>query len=445
MLKRLSIILLCLCVPLCMLGQERHVWTLDECIGMALERNISVRKQELLMDRAELALSEKEWSFAPSLRFSSSYTMSTGRVLDPTTYQFVETSYTGNSSSSLSGDVTLYEGGRKLLAFERAKLSLLETALKDESLKQNLTLKVIATYMDALCSEEQVKIAEETAASVKVQFERSKALLEAGSITESDLLQLQSQMFSARNDISSAKNSHEMAMISLCDLLEVDDYGGFEIVPPESMEDAYPLINLSDAVENHPDYRSSLLAEKAAEMDSRIAKAALSPRLSLSAGYGSSFSDARKKAVQNYDGTFKYEAYPFFDQYMDNASAYASVSLSIPILTGLSARNEVKRAGMAAREAQLSTVELSKQLRKEILQAQIDCRTALEQYLRAVEEVKYAEEAQRQLTEKYNLGTTDYISWNNALVELAKAKYRLAESKYTYCFKKEMLNIYIHD
>ena len=100
---------------------------------------------------------------------------------------------------------------------------------------------------------------------------------------------------------------------------------------------------------------------------------------------------------------------------------------------------------MAAREAQLSTVELSKQLRKEILQAQIDCRTALEQYLRAVEEVKYAEEAQRQLTEKYNLGTTDYISWNNALVELAKAKYRLAESKYTYCFKKEMLNIYIHD
>ena len=62
--------------------------------------------------------------------------------------------------------------------------------------------------------------------------------------------------------------------------------------------------------------------------------------------------------------------------------------------------------------------------------------------MRAKEEVRYAEEAYRQIDEKYNFGATDFLSWNTAFVELAKARYSLAESKYTYILKLEILKIY---
>lgn len=442
MLKRFSIILFFVISVPGAFAQEKHAWTLEECIYYAEEHSLQIQKQNLNIEENEIAVDEGKWAFVPSLSISSNYTMSTGRVLDPTTYQFVETSYTGNSSSSLSSDITIFEGGRKSLALQKAKLSLKGVEVQKLSSQFELESNVISSFMDILCCKEQINIAKETYALVDSQLAHSKDMLDAGSITESDVLQLQSQLFSAKNDISSAKHSFDLARIGLCDLLEIDGYEDFEISYPDDITSNIRLIDIDGAIERHPGYQSSLIANGLAEADLKLAKSTLSPRLSLSAGYGSSFSDARKKAIQNEDGTLKYAAYPFFEQYVDNASAYASVGLSIPILSGLSARNGIKRAEIAAKEAEIATLDVKKQLRKEILQAQTDCTAAEEQYLQAVEEARYAEEALRQITEKYNYGTTDYLSWNTAMVELAKSKYLLAEKKYTYILKTEILKMY---
>ena len=58
------------------------VWTLDECIGYALEHNIEIKRQELGVDNSEIGLSESRWDYAPSLSAGSSYSISSGRVLD---------------------------------------------------------------------------------------------------------------------------------------------------------------------------------------------------------------------------------------------------------------------------------------------------------------------------------------------------------------------------
>lgn len=442
MLKRISIVISLTISIAAASAQDRHVWTLEDCISYADEHSYDLQKLDLSIERNEIAVKEGKWAFVPSFSISSNYTMSTGRVLDPTTYQFVETSYTGNSSSSISGDITLFEGGKKSLALQKAKLALKQTNAQKKSAQFNLKENVISAFMDVLCSMEQMTIAKETASLVEAQLAHSKVMLDVGSITESDVLQLQSQLFSARNDISTANHSYALAKIVLCDLLEIKDYENFDVLPPERIELNQDLIDLDETVERHPSYQSSVITEELATTDLKLAKAAMSPRLSLSAGYGSSFSDARKKAVQNEDGTLKYEAYPFLNQYADNASAYASLGLTIPILSGLSARSGVKRAAIAVKEAEIATAEIRKQIRKEILQAQADCSAAREQYTQALEEVKYAEEALRQITEKYNYGATGFLSWQTASVELAKARYLLTEKKYTYILKTEIMKLY---
>lgn len=48
----------------------------------------------------------------------------------------------------------------------------------------------------------------------------------------------------------------------------------------------------------------------------------------------------------------------------------------------------------------------------------------------------------KQIERKYELGAVDFLAWNTAAIELAKARYSLVEAKYTYYLKLEILNIY---
>jgi len=440
--RMLAAILFCLSLPSVAQTDSIRIWTLEECIAYAEEHGIDIQKQILALCESNLTLQESRWAFVPSLSASSNYTVSTGRVLDPTTYQFVETNLTSNTSSSLSGSISIFEGGKKLLALNKAKLSFRYALLKDESIKNSLKLNVIAAYMDVLCAREQISIATESASLVDEQLKRSRDLFEAGSITESEVLQLKSQLFAAENDVTTAQHSRLTAIINLCDLLEIENYESIDVSEPAFIEECYNFSDVESYVDKHPDYQLSILNEHLSEADSKIAKAGLYPTLSLTAGYGSSYSDARQKTIVNPDGTVRYETYPFIQQYADNASAYVAVGLKIPIVNGLSARNTAKRAEIAINEARLSTIETRKRLRKQIIEAQVDCDAARDKYLRAVEEMSYAREAQRQVSEKYNLGATDFLTWNSATTELAKAGYSLVEAKYFYVLKCEILKSY---
>lgn len=420
------------------------VWTLEDCINYALEHNIELERQSHAIEREELALQEGKWAFVPRLSASSSYTMSTGRVLDPTTYEFVKTKYTGNASSSVSGDITLFEGGRKFFALNRAKLSLSAATEKNESLRHNLRIRIAGAYMELLCARENERIAEETVQLVHRQLERTQAMYDAGNITETDVLQLRTQLSAARKDASSAAYALRLAKLSLCDLLEWEDFENFEVTEPQ--ETIAPLAgwDREAVLDAQPEMKSSSLKKELAGLDYKLAVSAMSPRLSLSAGYGTSYSDARRKTMMNEDGTIRYEAYPFFEQYADNGSAFVSLSLSIPILNGMTTRNGIRRARIAQAESRLDEQETRRRLRKQIIQAETDYASALESYLHSQEELDYAQEAFSQVENKYNLGATDFLSWNTAAVEMAKARYGLSEAKYTCILRAKILEFYLN-
>lgn len=443
MLKRILTVLFSLVVlsTLKTVAQNDIHWTLQACIDYALDHNIEIQRQELSQQESELSLKESKWAFSPSISASTGVTGSTGRVLDPTTYQFVQTNYTANTSSSISGNITLFEGGRKVYALRKSELGMKASLLEMEALRDNLRMNVIASYLDVLCAEEQRKSTESIVLKLESQLERSQIMFDAGLITESDVLQLHSQVFSAKNDVLAAENSCEMTKLALCNLLEIEDYKSFSVVAPD---DEYTdiFLEVDKTIESRPDYQKALLNQEISRRDEQLSKALLWPSVSLSAGYGSNFSDARKKAIQNQDGTFNYGAYPFFQQYADNASAYASISLNIPILNRMTASRNVKRARIQARNAEFSVATARKEIRMKILQAQIDFNTASDKYHAAQEQLAYAEAAERQICDKYNLGATDFNSWNNAVYELAVSQYSLSAAKCTLIMKHEILKVY---
>ena len=410
------------------------VWTLEECIGYALEHNIEVKRQELGVDDSETGLSETRWDYAPSLSAGSSYSISSGRVLDQTTYEFIENNVVGSSSASVSGSVQVFAGMGRHYALKKAKASLKASLADLESVRTDVELNVTAAYLQILCDQENLASAREMASMLESQMERIQTMVDLGRVTEADLLQIRSQHYAALNNVAAAEGQCRLSRMEMCQLLEIQDWEGFAIEPIEADDyDGMQLFPSTDSVsvESRPEYRSAEAGVEVARRNLQIARSSYYPTLSLSAGYGTSYSGARQKAVQNPDGTYRYEAYPFFRQYLDNGSSYISLSLNIPIFSGMSTRNSVRRARNASMDAQYALQTVRKQLSREYEQALIEYQTSCRQYETAREQLAYAEEAARMMTEKYNLGKTDFTSWNTAMTELAKAKYAMGTMRYS--------------
>lgn len=439
---------LCLFASVAGFAQER-CWTLEECIAHAYEHNIEIKVQELATEEKRLALSESKWNYAPDISVSNNYSLSTGRVLDPTTYDFVEQQTVGGNNTSLGASLPLFGGLRKHRELQRAKLDLRSALLAVEKLRNDIRLNVTAYYLEILCAEEQIRTAEQTVAALRVQEEKTAVKVEAQKVTLADLLQIRSQLADAENEVLTARNNYDIARLDLCQLLEIDAYASFRTVAPDTTRlirsgISQDLAVVLDAAQSLPELEAARVGIDLARRDLQIARAAYWPTISLSAGYGSSFSDARHKMFQNADGTYRYEAYPFFEQYKDNASSYISVSLSVPIFGKLSTRKNVQRQKLAIRQAEYALQTVEKQVTKEVTQALIDARTAWQRYLGAQRYVASAEEAARQIGRKYDLGVATVTDYNAAVTTAVKARSQLLQAKYEYLFKTKTIQYMVY-
>lgn len=446
--KRTYIVPLGLLLLSCMpgLAQERR-WTLDECIAHAYEHNIEIKARELTAAEKRIALAESKWSYAPDLSVSNSSSLATGRVLDETTYEFVENETVAGNSSSLGANILLFGGLKNYYNLKRAQLDLRSSLLAVEKMRNDVRMNVTAYYLEILCAEETIRDAEQVVAELRIQEEKTAKKVEARKVTTADLLQIRSQLADAENDVLTARNTYDIARLDLCQLLEIDDYTTFRTVAPDVGVPARSGIadspaEVFDAARELPELEAARVGIDMARRDLQIARTAYWPTLSLSVGYGSSYSDVRQKMFRNPDGTYRYEAYPFFEQYKDNASSYVSLSLNIPIFGKFTVRKNVQRQKLAIRQAEYALRTAEKQVEKEVTQALIDARTAWERYRGAQRYVASAEEAARQIARKYDLGAATVTDYNAAVSAQVKARSQLLQAKYEYLFKIKVLTYY---
>lgn len=422
-------------------------WTLDDCITLALKQNIDIKQQEATMEEKAIALSESKWNYTPDISFSNSYSISSGRVLDPTTYEFKENETVQGVSSSFSASIPLFNGLKKMYTLKRAKLDLRSSLLHVEKTRNDVKLNVTAYYLEILAAEESIRNAEQIVETLKLQEEKTTKLVEVHKVTLADLSLIQSQLAEAESDVVVTQNTYNVARLNLCQLLEIDKYTSFHTAKLNN--DTIELFSPQDpalvieAAQWLPQLEIAKLGINIALRDLQIARSSYYPTISLGVGYGTSFSDARRKMFQNQDGTYRYEAYPFFEQYRNNASKYLSINLEIPIFGRLASRKNVQKRKLAVRQAEYDLRVVEKQVIKEISQACIDAETARQKYYSSIKFFDSASEAARQIERKYNLGVATIVDYNVALNNLVKAQTQLLQTKYEYIFKMRVIDFYM--
>ncbi|MFT3740757.1 MAG: TolC family protein [Breznakibacter sp.] len=410
---------------------QEQSWTLKACIDYALEKNISVQKANIGIEKNERYIDQAKASRLPSVSASARQNFSWEK--QATAYDTYKN--TNSTSLGLSSSMSLYNGGKLNAQIEQTKLQLASSALTAETVKESVSLSVAQLYLQVLYAKEQVTVAKEQASVTEKQLILAEERLRLGDASKSDYLQIKSSLSSDKLTLANAESTLALAKVDLMQMMELPVSENFEVDDPQlageidkqlvpSVQSAY-----AEALAAKPEIKNATLNTQSAQLDQTIAKAGYFPTLSLDGSVGTSYSG-------NISG------YNFSEQLNNHFSPALGLTLSIPIFQNKQTQTSVAIAKLSYTEAQLTEIDTRNQLRKEVEQACVDVSTGQVKYRAGVEQLQSNEESYQVAAEKYNLGmlnAVDLLFQKNSFTE---AQSQLLQNKYNLLFAYKILDFY---
>lgn len=419
--------------------KAQDTWSLEKCITYALENNLQVKQQNLAVETKENALTVAKMAHLPSLNASASHSYSFGRAIDYGSNQVSNDII--STSFSINANLTLFNGFEILNSRKQSQTNYLAAKSDVETIKNSIAIQIALGYLQILFNDELVNSTATQVELSKMQVERTRVLVNAGSLPEGNLFEMEAQLASDEAQLVNAQNQLDLAYLTLTQMLDLKSAESFRIEKPTNVDieeklaatNPQEIYNISIGI--MPQIKGSELNVESANYGLKIAKGRYYPQLSLGASYSSG---ARQFLKEN---PLVAEV-PFETQIRDNASTYIGFSLSIPIFNGLQTRKGVSNAKINLSSSQIDLENQKNSLYKDIQQAYADALAALKKYKSTQKSLQALEEAFRYSEQKFNLGMVTSIDYTTAKNKLAKAQTDLLQAKYEFIFKSKILDFY---
>ncbi len=432
---KILIVLLLFVVGLTTAQQKK--WSIEECINNALENNIDVKQLEIQLESTKLGESDALGGFLPSLNASTNGSWSKGSGFDQTTNQRVSGTFF-SLNGGISSGVTIFDGLRNIHRFNKAKLNSIASQYRLEGIKDNIVLNVANAYLDILASKESLKVIELQSALSEKDYERTKVLVEAGTVPKGDLLELEATMADYDQQKVNGQNNILLKRLFLAQMLQITDYQNFDItdaaydVPPSDIYNYTAKEVYDKALTIRGNIKLAEANIAIAEKDVKIAKGALYPTLSASIGYNTSYSSFVKKITN----------VSFADQLSENDGIGYGMSLNVPIFNGFGVRNNIRRSKLNLEQTKLQAAQEKLTLESNVNQAYLDVRSFGKRYEAAQKTYDARKQAYDFAKERFNVGLMNAFDFSQAQSRLDNAAVDVVNAKYNYIFRIKILEIY---
>ena len=130
-------------------AQEIRKWTLKECVDVALENNLRIKRGYFAVETSKANLLQAKGQFLPTFNAFGSYTNNYGRAINPTTNLFVDRNST-TISPSLSGNLPLFQGLRIQNSFKQNQRDLMASNEDLQKAKNDVMLNVVTLYINVI-------------------------------------------------------------------------------------------------------------------------------------------------------------------------------------------------------------------------------------------------------------------------------------------------------
>ena len=466
-------LLLIACSMLISIVEAQQIWTLEKCVEYALSNNIQVKQQMLLVKSGQATVLQEQLNTLPSLNGFAMHGYNWGKTVDRYTNDFA-TKRVQTDNFYLSSSLTLFDGFQKINRIRQSKMDLQAANYDNDKFMDDITLGIATGYLQILFYKELLKTAENQLAATDLQVARLQKLVNAGALAEGDLYNIQAQRATENVQLVDARNSLDLAYLTLVQMLDLPTTDGFNIEVPDLELGAQPSITALPeqvydyALENQPMIKSAEYRLKSSEYTLDQARGSVMPSLSMQGSLGTGYSGAASEVIDKYvlngekeiigavdipnigtqqvytlgfDPVWKDNT--FSDQVSDNINKSLSFNLSIPLFNGWASRTAISKAKLNVENTKYALDLKKLELRKTIQQAYADAKAALNKYTSSITGVEAARESFRYAEQKFTLGSMNSVDYNNSKINFEKAESNLLQAKFEFIFKTTVLDFYM--
>ena len=370
---------------------------------------------------------QSEMRLLPTLHLYVNQYYNWGRSVDMQELVIVRNRLTRQTSASVGASFSIFDGFATLSTIAANRALVLATA--DQAAQTALEVKadISRAYLGNILARLTAERLAESYGTVMQQIDIVSALVMRGQRTAADLLELEAKAADISARIAEAESEEAVQMEQLHRLTGREEPFSTDLDMLESLPDMenFPEV---DYLPHIPAVAAAERSVKAAEHSLRAAKGALMPTLSLSASYGTYYSDASAAA--------------FRDQVGNNRNPSVSLSLVVPILDCGKAAGDLARARSDLEMQRLRLQQTAEESAYNLLQLRQQFNLLANQLSSLLARREYCAEKLRLASREYELGTISTTQWLEAGEDYAQSACDHLQCRCRYLFQKIILNLY---
>lgn len=415
-------------------------WNLQACIDYALQQNITIRKNRLNAESAEVDVKTAKAALFPNLTASVSQRIvnrpnsQTNTIIDGDNITSSQSKTSYNGSYGIDANWTLYNGSKRLNTLKQQRMNNRIAELGVAESENTIEESITQIYVQILYAAEAVKVNEATLDVSRAECERARALLAAGSIARSDLAQLEAQVSTDKYQLVTAQATLQDYKLQLKQLLELDGESEMNLyIPALGTENVLaPLPTKTDVYRSalvlRPEIEAGKLNIQTSDLDIKIARAGYLPTLSLSAGIGTSHANGND--------------FTFSEQVKQNWNNSLGFTVSVPIFSNRQTKSAVEKAKIQKQTSELDLLDDQKTLYKTIETLWLDANSAQQRYAAATEKLKSTQTSYELIQEQFNLGMKNTVELLTEKSNLLSAQQETLQAKYMAILNMQLLKFY---
>ena len=464
--KKFIIILLFITTGLSAQNTENSRLSLEECIQLALDNNLNLKRSDLQAETEKLNFHGTKSQVLPSINGSYSYAINKGRSIDPYTNDVIDQQFS-YSNAGLRLNAQIFNGFELRNSIQRDRYNMEAAEAEKEAAQQQLILEVTLAYFQVLNNRDLLDLVELRLESTRQQKDRLETLNDQGEGNPADYTDIKGQINSDQSAVISAENQLEQSKLNLAQLLNLDSEVNVEEFHALPKMEIYGLSAeeiFSESLENLEVFNGQRLRVNAAEENVAVARSLFAPEISLFAQLNTNYSSLASLlnetgnqivetgqfitindvnyAVRTNQSQFSQQDIPYFDQLNNNLSSVAGLSVNIPIFNGFRAKRSVSLKKIQLEDARLKLENTENEYLQAIKQAHNDMQAAYENYYILQEQVQSYEESYRVNEIRFENGVSNIVEYIISKNNLDASRINLANAKYEFLIRVKILDYY---
>ena len=445
--------------------------TLPQAIAIATRNNLAIAQADLT-SRGQKINYDQSWEYMlPTFSGSGGQQLNFGRYISSTNNQYVNSQFE-SGTATLNGNITLFHGLELQNQLKQYRYAYHASQLDLQWQKDQITLAVLLDYLQVLSSRDQLRLAYEQSTVDSISLIRLEAQGREGALNPvSNLTDLRGQYAQDQINIANAVNNLEAAKVAVFSLLNVNYRRDVDYQNSVTATDISAYQSTSDSIFQHaleiiPAIKSAQLKVFEFQKALSVARGAYWPTVSFGGAVGTNWVNnpaptssvitdssitASTTQFANANGTSPvynksyngYNIYPNWgDQFKNNRYEYVGLNVSIPILNGFQARNNVRQAKLTLKNYQLQNTNVRYQLQQNVELAFQNMIAAYKTYKFYQEQAIAYEESFRVTNIRFTEGVVTSDVYILAKGHSDQAEVNLAAAKYVYIFRTKVLDYY---